>query len=302
MTRTDWSLLVLLSVLWGGSFFFVGVAVGHLPPLTLVWLRVATAAVALSLALPLLGIPIPREARVWAAFAGMAVLNNVIPFTLIVWAQGHIASGLAAILNATTPIFTVLVAHAATRDERLSSGKIIGVLAGFAGVAVLVGPAALSGLGAGPEIAMLGATFSYALAGVFGRRFKRMGVAPAAGALGQVAMSTLLLALPALLVENPFALAMPGARVWAAVLGLGLVSTALAYAVYFRLLASAGATSLALVTFLIPITAILLGTVFLGETLLARHFAGMALIGLGLAAIDGRVWRRLSPAPSSSGG
>lgn len=296
MNRTEWSLLLLLSVLWGGSFFFVGVAVGHFPPLTLVWLRVATAALALAVALKVLGVKIPGEGRVWAAFAGMAVLNNVIPFTLIVWAQGHIASGLASILNATTPIFTVLVAHVATKDERLTRAKGFGVLAGFAGVAVLVGPAALSGLGAGPELAMLGATFSYALAGVFGRRFKRMGVAPAAGALGQVAMSTLLLALPALLLEQPFALAMPGPHVWAAVAGLGLVSTALAYAVYFRLLASAGATNLLLVTFLIPVTAILLGVGVLGETLLARHFAGMALIGLGLAAIDGRAWRALRPA------
>jgi drug/metabolite transporter (DMT)-like permease len=297
MSGRDWSLLALLSVLWGGSFFFVGVARPALPPLTLVWLRVALAALVLGAVLPLLGITLPRGREAWWAFAGMAVLNNLVPFCLIVWSQGHIASGLAAILNATTPILTVLVAHGLTRDERLTPAKGFGVLAGFAGVAVLVGSAALAGLGAAmPELAMLGACLSYAFAGVFGRRFKRMGIVPEAGALGQVACSTALLLPVMLLADRPWTLPLPPAPVWLAVLGLAVVSTALAYVVYFRLLASAGATNLLLVTFLIPVTAILLGTAFLDEVLLARHFVGMALIALGLAAIDGRMVRRLRPA------
>jgi drug/metabolite transporter (DMT)-like permease len=210
MSARDWSLLVLLSVLWGGSFFFVGVARPALPPFTLVWLRVALAALMLAAALPLMGVTIPRGRAAWQAFAGMALLNNVIPFCLITWAQGHIASGLAAILNATTPIFTVLVAHGLTRDERLTPAKGFGVLAGFGGVAVLVGPAALAGLGAAlPEIAMLGACLSYAFAGVFGRRFKRMGIAPEAGALGQVACSTALLLPVMLLRDRPWSLPLP---------------------------------------------------------------------------------------------
>jgi drug/metabolite transporter (DMT)-like permease len=297
MSTRDWWLLILLSVLWGGSFFFVGVARPELPPLTLVWLRVALAALVLALTLPAIGIAIPRDRRAWVAFAGMALLNNVIPFTLIVWAQGHIASGLAAILNATTPIFTVLVAHALTRDERLSGSKAAGVAAGVAGVVVLIGPAALSGLGAGPEIAMLGATLSYAFAGIFGRRFKRMGIAPEAGALGQVACSTLLVLPLMLTVERPWTLPQPSVVAMVAVLGLAVISTALAYVVYFRLLATAGATNLLLVTFLIPVTAILLGVAVLGETLLWRHVAGMALIAAGLVAIDGRLVARKAPDP-----
>jgi len=297
MSGRDWSLLVLLSVLWGGSFFFVGVARPELPAMSLVWLRVALAAATLGLAFAAAGVRMPRGQAAWRAFAGMAVLNNLVPFCLIAWAQGFLASGLASILNATTPIFTVLVAHALTPDERLTPAKGIGVLAGFAGVAVLVGPAALSGLGAaGPEFAILGACLSYAFAGIFGRRFRRMGIAPEAGALGQVACSTVLLLPLVLVIDQPWTLAMPATEVWAAVLGLAVVSTALAYVVYFRLLASAGATNLLLVTFLIPVTAILLGTVFLGEVLLPRHVAGMALIAVGLAAIDGRVMRVLRPA------
>jgi drug/metabolite transporter (DMT)-like permease len=296
MSKRDWCLLGLLSVLWGGSFFFVGVARPELPPLTLVWLRVSLAALVLAAMLPLLGVAIPRQPAQWRAFAGMAVLNNLIPFCLIVWAQGHIASGLAAILNATTPIFTVLVAHAVTGDEKLTRGKAVGVLLGFTGVAVLVGASALSGLGAGPELAILGATLSYAFAGIFGRRFRRMGVVPEAGALGQVAMSTLLLLPPMLLIEQPWQLPVPSPGAIAAVAGLAVVSTALAYVIYFRLLASAGATNLLLVTFLIPVSAILLGTLFLDEVLAPRHFAGMALIALGLLAIDGRMFRRRAEA------
>jgi len=286
----DWTLLIVLSLLWGGSFFFIEGALAALPPFTLVLLRVSLAAAALHLFLRIRGLGMPAGRLVWAAFFGMGLLNNAIPFSLIVWGQTQIASGLAAILNATTPLFTVLVAHAATRDERLTGGRLAGVVIGFAGVAVMIGPGALAGLGDDllAQLACLAAALSYAFAGVFGRRFARLGVKPVQTAAGQVTASSLLLLPLALLVDRPWALPLPGPEVWAAVAALALLSTALAYILYFRILATSGATNLLLVTLLIPVTAILLGVAILGERLAAEHIAGMALIALGLAAIDGR--------------
>lgn len=290
MAPTDWVLLLILSVLWGGSFFFVAVAVKGLPPVTIVALRVVIAAAALLLALRLRGQSLPLRAEVWSAFLVMGLLNSAVPQTLIVWGQTHIASGLASILNATTPLFTVLVAHWATDDDRLGPGRIAGVVMGFAGVVLMIGPQALHGLGADvlAQVAILGATLSYAFAAVYGRRFKRLGVPPLVTATGMLLGAAVWLVPTAAIAETPWTLALPSPAVVAAVAGLALVSTALAYVFYFRILSSAGASNLSLVTFLIPISAILLGALVLGETLALRHFAGMAAIGLGLAAIDGR--------------
>ncbi len=295
MGRLDWCLLLALSVLWGGSFLFVGIAVRDLPPFTIVLLRVAIAALALNLALRAAGIALPRDGASWRAFLGMGLLNNAIPFSLIVWGQTHIASGLAAILNATTPLFTVLVAHCLTADDRLTRARLAGLLIGFAGVVVLIGPEALRGLGGDvlAQCAVLGAACSYAFAGVFGRRFKRMGIPPLATAAGQVTASSLLLLPLVLLVDRPWTLTLPGATVWGALIGLALLSTALAYVLYFRILAAAGAVNLLLVTFLIPPSAILLGAIVLRETLQATDLLGMALIGGGLVAIDGRLPRAI---------
>jgi drug/metabolite transporter (DMT)-like permease len=291
MSLLDWSLLLTLSILWGGSFFFVGVAVKALPPFTIVLLRVAIAAAALHLVLRATRTAMPWDGSTWLAFFGMGLLNNAIPFSLIVWGQTHIASGLASILNATTPLFTVLVAHVLTADERLSKGRIVGVLLGLGGVVALIGPQALTGLGQDvlAQLAVLGAALSYAFASIFGRRFKRMGVPPLATATGQVTASSALLFPVALFVDRPWTLTWPDLPVWSAILGLALLATALAYILFFRILASAGAVNLMLVTFLIPVSAILLGSAFLGERLAPMDFAGMALIGLGLAAIDGRL-------------
>lgn len=295
MSGEEWAMLLALALLWGGSFFFNGVAVRELPSFTLVWLRVACAAITLLATLRLLGQRMPTQGRVWAAFFAMGLLNNVLPFVLIVWGQHRIASGLASILNATTPLFTVLVAHLLTPDEKLTRLKGAGVVVGFVGAAVMIGPDALGGLGGGvlAQLACLAAALSYAFAGIFGRRFKRMGVAPLATAAGQVSASTILLLPVMLLIDHPWTLPMPHAATWGAVLGVGILSTALAYVLYFRILAAAGATNLLLVTFLIPVSAILLGALVLGELLLLRHFLGMALIGLGLMFIDGRLPRRI---------
>ncbi len=297
MGPAEWGMLIILSVLWGGSFFFVEVALQGLPTLTLVAIRVALAALALWAVALVRGLKPPRSLKVWLAFAGMGLLNNVIPFSLIVWGQTEIASGLASIFNATTPLFAVVVAHVFLRDERATPMKIAGVVVGFVGVVVMIGPAALDGFGAAvvAQMAILGAALAYAFAGVFGRRFKTMGLDPILTAAGQVTASSVILTPVALVVDRPYLLPMPGGDVWISVIALALLSTALAYILYFRLLSSSGATNLLLVTFLIPVSAILLGVTLLGEELRPVHLVGMAFIGLGLSAIDGRLWKQRRP-------
>jgi drug/metabolite transporter (DMT)-like permease len=302
MTALEWSMLIGLALLWGESYFFNGVAVKELPTFTVVVGRVAIAAVILQVWLRLARIPFNASPSLWAAFFGMGLLNNVIPFTLIVWGQSQIASGLAAILNATTPVFGVLVAHALTADERLTGGKIVGVLLGIVGVAILVGGDLLGAIGVNvlAQIACLAAALSYAFAGVFGRRFRTMDLSPTEAAAGQVTASSVILVPIMFWVDQPWSLAMPSqAAIWS-LIGVGALSTALAYVLYFRILATAGATNLLLVTLLVPVGAILLGTAFLGETLASRHLLGMPAIALGLVAIDGRAYRRLSSAPQST--
>lgn len=291
MTAVAWAMLIVLSVLWGGSFFFVGIAVREVPAFTVVAVRVGIASLALWAILAMLRIRPPRGPGLWVAFLGMGLLNNVIPFALITWGQHHIASGLAAILNATTPLFTVLVAHVLTSDERATQSKVLGLVCGFAGVVVLLGTDMLAGLGVTllAQGACLAAALSYAFAGVFGRRFQRLGVPPLATAAGQATASTCVMIPLAVLADDLWTLSMPGTATLWALLGLGLLSTALAYVLYFRILATAGATNLLLVTFLIPVSAILLGVLILHESLMPRHYIGMALIGLGLGAIDGRL-------------
>ncbi len=286
-------MLVVLSILWGGSFFFVGVAVADLPFLTIVTLRVGLAAIALWSIAFVMGLRPPNSAGVWAAFLGMGLLNNVIPFALIVWGQTQIASGLASILNAATPIFTVVVAGLLLPDERATPLKLAGVVIGFIGVAVMIGLPAIDGSGSLlAQVAIIGAALSYAFAGVYGRRFKAMAINPIITAAGQVTASGLVLAPIAFTVDGPLDMAGPSLGTWAAIVGLAVLSTAVAYVLYFKILESVGATNLLLVTLLVPVSAILLGSLFLNETLKAVHFAGMALIALGLSAIDGRLWRR----------
>ena len=294
MTSYEWGLLLTLSVLWGGSFFFAGVAVKELPLFTIVSLRVAIAAIALNIILRIQNLHLPRNKTAWRAFLCMGILNNVIPFSLIVWGQSHLASGLAAILNATTPLFTVAVAHVLTQDEKMTGSRLIGVIIGFIGVAVMIGGKSSFILGNDivAQLACLAGALSYAFAGIYGRRFKLMGITPMVTATGQVTASSIVLLPLMLIIDQPWTLAPPSTGALAALFGLALLSTALAYIIYFRILSTAGATNLLLVTFLIPVTAIFLGISILGEHLEPRHLAGMILIGGGLAAIDGRLWKR----------
>lgn len=295
MSLIDWALLFLLSILWGGSFFFATIAVRELPPLTLVMLRTGIAALALTVILRIRSETWPFTKGTVLAFLAMGLLNNLMPFTLLFWAQTKIPSGLASIFNATTPIFSIIVAHFLLADERMAINKAIGIGFGFLGVVVLLGSQAMHGttfafLG---MLACLCAALSYGFASVFGRRFKAMNLSATQVAFGQLVATTLMAAPMVSLIDQPWQLPMPSLHALGAVLALALFSTAFAYVIFFRLLASAGAINVSLVTLLIPLSAILLGTLILGEQLAMRHYAGMTLIGVGLLAIDGRILLRI---------
>ena len=294
MNRREWAMLVTLSVLWGGSFFFAEIALESLPPLTIVTLRVGLAAITLWLVVLALKLPIPNSPPIWIAFLTMGLLNNVLPFSLIVWGQSQISSGLAAILNATAPLFGVIVAGILLRDESATPLKITGVVIGFAGVIVMMDLSSIATSSLLAQLAILAAALSYACASVYGRRFKATGLNPILVAAGQVTGSTLLLLPIALWVDGNDHYANVPTQVWAAIISLAVFSTAAAYILYFKLLASAGATNILLVTLLVPVSAILLGWLFLEESLQTPHIIGMAMIALGLSAIDGRLWRRAS--------
>jgi len=291
MTAADWGLLVLLSVPWGGSFLFFRILAAELPPLLVALGRVGFAAFAVQVILRARGESLFEARKLWPAMFVMGLLNNAIPFTLFAYAEIHVTGGLASILNATTPIFTVLAARLMAA-EAITPGRAAGIALGFAGVVVLVGPDALAGFASEdlvPKLACLLAPVSYAVAAVFARRFR--GTSPMLIAAGQVTASTLILAPIAAIVDPPWLMGPLSLQGWMAMLGISLICTAFAYVLYFRILATAGPTNLTLVTFLTPITAILLGNLILGETIGPSALAGMALIGAGLAAIDGRLPR-----------
>jgi drug/metabolite transporter (DMT)-like permease len=292
MSARDWGQLLLLGAIWGGSFFFARIAVGEIQPLVLVLFRVAIAAAALHVYLAAHG-PSFRLALPYAgSFFVLALLNNVIPFSLIFLGQTELGAGLAAVLNATTPFWTVILANAMTVDEKLSWNKIAGVLLGIAGTAVMIGPGLIAGLG-GPvwaKFALVGASLSYAFALIFARRFKAL--PPPVVATGQLTASTIIMIPVVLAVYGSSGLFDASLPVWSAVLALALLSTAFAYILYFNLISSAGATNASLVTLIVPVSATLLGIAFLGERMDIIEAIGMALIALGLVTIDGRLFRR----------
>ena len=289
-----WAMLFLLGGLWGGSFFFARIAVQEIPPFWLVFFRVVIAAAALHAYLAARGLWTSFRKVPFLPFIGLGLLNNAIPFSLIFLGQTVIGAGLASILNATTPFLTVIAANVLTKDEKSSPLKIAGTLLGIAGAAVIVGPSALSGLGAPlwAELAIIGAALSYAFASIYAKRFKS--VPPLYTAAGQLTASTLLMFPVALLSHGLPELDAVSANAWMSVLALALASTAFAYTLFFRILAQAGATVVSLVTLLVPVSAVLLGVVFLGESLSFNQIAGMALIGGGLLVLN----RAVSSKPS----
>ena len=292
MTARMWVLLLLLGVIWGGSFFSVSIAVREIPPLTLVLIRVAVAATALHLYLLARG-PSFALARPYAGwFLMMGLLNNVVPFSLMFIGQTAIGAGLASVLNATTPFWTLLVVGFVFRFETPTLNKLIGVVIGIAGTAVMIGPGLAADIG-GPvwaKFALIGTALSYAFAFVVSRRFT--GLPPVLVATGQLTASTLLMIPIALYSDGLDGFRHAGAGAWTAALALALIATAFAYLIFFELIRTAGQSNTSLVTMITPVSAVLLGAVFLGERLELFELAGMALIGLGLVTIDGRLFRR----------
>lgn len=293
MDAAQWIMLIALSILWGGSFFFNGVAVGELPPLTIVFLRVGIAAIVLWLVLAVTGTQFPFRADVVIACLTMGLINNLIPFSLIVWGQTHISSSLASILNASTPLFSLLLASKFLADEPMQLNKLIGVVIGFIGVAIMFLPSIVNGVDATVlgMLAIVGAALSYGVASVYGRRFAKLNISPMVTATGQLSASTLMLLPLVLLLEKPWTLDFPSMATTTSVIALAVLSTALGYILFFRILKASGAVNIALVTLLLPVTAILLGSAFLGDTLSSAHLLGMAFIALGLLTLDGRIFR-----------
>jgi drug/metabolite transporter (DMT)-like permease len=292
MSASDWAQLLLLGFLWGGSFFFARIAVAEIPPLALVLYRVSIAALVLQVWLRARGISFSPALARPGPFLCLALLNNVIPFSLIFTGQTQIGAGLASIFYATTPLWTILIANLLTTDEKLSAAKLAGVGLGIAGAAVMIGPGLRSDLG-GPawaKLAVIGAAISYGFGVVYAKRFRD--ITPSVVATGQLTASTVLMLPIVFFLYSPRAIVTSSITIWAAVSVLAVFTTAFAFILYFNLIASAGATNASLVTLLVPVSAILLGVLVLGERLEPFEFAGMALIMASLIIIDGRLFRR----------
>ena len=292
MAVADWYRVVILSLVWGGSFFFIEVMLEAMPPMTSVLGRLTVGLVGLVCLSKILGYRLGTLIEQWQSFALIGLINNAIPFSLISFGQTEITGSIASIINATTPIMTALVAHRLTTDEQLSLNKTLGIGFGFSGILVLFGPAAMEG-----EASLLGmaagltATICYAFGSVYSKRLKEN--APLVNATGQVLYGTCWMIPLVMIIDRPWTIPMPGLAPWLAILGIGFLSTTLAFYIYFRVLKTAGASNVALVTFLVPVSASGLGIVFLGEVLALQHVIAYLLIASALAIIDGRIVAKL---------
>jgi len=290
MDGAEWSLLILLSVLWGGAFFFVGVALKELPPLTIVLARVAIAGLMLLPVFWFYGHRLPGTFRAWVPFFVMGLLNNVLPFSLLNAGQTQITVGLTSIINAMTPLFTVVV-MASFGEERLTANRIVGVLLGVAGVAILSGFDGTMSVGQIFGIGLcLAATLSYGFAALWGRRHLS-GVPPLKSATCQLICSSFIMLLIVAVIDQPWTLAAPSQGTWFSLIGLAFFGTAIAYIVFFQILVRAGASNVMLVTLLIPVSALMLGNFFLDEAIRTQEIVGAIVIGSGLLFIDGRVFK-----------
>lgn len=304
MDGKSWSLLLVLSIIWAGSFLLTEIALTELPPLAIMTARVTIGAIGLYGMMRIAGVGFPRGHEVpmltmIGAFLLLGFLNNVVPFSVLVWGQTHMSASLASILNATMPLFTVLLAHYFTLDEKITPNKLVGVLIGIAGVVVIVGEHGIDfSTGSNfAKIAILGAPLSYAVAALIARRFAAWQLSPLFIAFAQSAAAALI-ALPlTTFVENPWGISV-STPVWVTLIALGFFCSSIAYLIYFRLIATAGATNTSLITLTIPPFAVVSGVILLGESLSMVQLIGMALILFGLLVTDGRV--RLRPKPATS--
>ncbi|MGC1528759.1 MAG: DMT family transporter [Phormidesmis sp.] len=295
MSLRQWLLLCVPAFFWGSAFIFMEIALPTLSPLIIVAGRMGIAAIVLNAIILLQGYRWPQRKRVWLECAALSVVNNLLPFGFVVWGQQYINASLASILIASAPVFTVVIASLVGK-ERLTLMRAAGVLVSFSGVVVLIGPQVLRGLdlrGMG-EIAMLCAALCYSLAGFWGRRFQ---------AVPAQLVSTMTITMGALIVVPlMFALESPLELDWQwsaglSVVALGVFSTAIAYIVYFKLLADVGVVNTSLVSFLVPLSALVMSLVFLKERLSTEAILGMSLILIGLGVLDGRLLKRLRPVP-----
>ncbi len=294
MSAADWGVIMLLSLLWGGAFFMIELGLRGFPPITLVFLRMALAVPPMLLILKVMGHRLPGDLKSWRQLFILGTINAALPFILFFWGQTQIDSGLASILNATTPLWGVVTAHFLTRDEKATPARVVGVFLGLAGITVMVGTDALGGMSGNvlAQMACLAATFFYALAAVYARTLSQSTMTPLVVATGQVITAALIMLPIMLAVDQPWTLPTPGWDAWAGAIGLAVPSTAIAYVFYFRLIDKAGASNAMLVAFIMPVIAVVLGVAALGETIEPKEAAGAVLIALGLLAIDGRIFGR----------
>lgn len=281
---TDLSLLLLLSTLWGSSYTFIKIGVETIPPVTLIAARTLIAGSLLLVLLKARGLSLPRDRANWGRFLFQACLNSVFPFTLIAWAEQTTDAGLATILNSTSPIFTFLLTVLITRHEPVTGRKLFGVFAGLLGVCLIVGFEALAGLGhqAWAQIAIVVATISYAGAAIFGRNFR--GMDPMLPAAGSMVCGAILLIPVSLIVDRPWTLTPSGSSL-AALLGLSLFSTALAFVIYFRLLQTLGSVGTTAQAYIRVPIGIAIGVLFLGERLMPMAWLGLVCVLAGVIAM-----------------
>ena len=279
--------ILLLASLWGPSFLFIKVAVHEIPPLTMAAARVTIAALILLVVLRLRKRALPKGRHMWLKFTIAGLFGNAMPFVLLNWGELYIDSALAAILNGTTPLFTLVIAHFFTDDDRLSTRKIIGAIIGFGGLLVLVAPSLFGGVEATTLglLAVLLAAFCYGVNIVFTRTYLR-GLPGLVAPAAQLSMASVLLIPVALLVDQPYQLAFPSLPAVSSLFALAIIGTGLAFIVYYRLLETTPASSMAMVTYLIPVFGIFLGVVVLNETLSWNAYVGCSLILIGVMVVN----------------
>lgn len=295
MGLTEWTLLFVLSIFWGGSFFFIEVCLQSMPPMTVTTMRLLLAALFLNIFRKLAGLPFPKDKTVIAKFFILGLFNNAIPFSLLIWGQTSITGGTAALLVAATPFFTILIAHVFTQDEKISGAKFLGVLIGLGGVSLIVSTGSEDNALIG-KLAVLGTAFVYACAGVYGRTLRKYRIHPVTAATGQISFAAAIMIPFMCIIDKPWNAPLPSQASIIALLLMSFFTTALAYIIYFRILSSSGATNVLLVTFLNPASALLLGALFIGEQISLLQILGILVIGLGLLCVDGRLMTKRSPA------
>jgi drug/metabolite transporter (DMT)-like permease len=297
---TEYGLIALQSMLWGSTFFFVAIVRDGMPPITMTAVRLVPACIVLLCVIAWLKQRLPATVSEWVKIVVFSAFNNVVPFILITFAQREVTGGMAAVFNATAPLFTVFLAAIFIAEEKLSWPRVLGILVGIVGVAVLIGinPAATTG-SIGARLLLIAAACCYAIGNVFARVLLP-GYQPFALATAQMIGSLLLATVLSLLFEQPWTIPSPTPVVWLTIIVMGILGSAFASMCHFTILRRAGATNAMLVTIVLPLTPMLLGSIFLGDTISAREIAGGLIIALALVIIDGRVLTRWLPRRSAA--